>query len=145
MRVCVSCGRSFSNGQARAGHYRWNPDHRPNAEDYFWEYSTPGPDGCIDSTFTSSHAYGYRWVSWDGVAGIPAHRWSYEQFIAPIPEGLEVDHLCHRPQCWRPEHLEVVTKAENMKRRIPELGIRGSSFTPQEETNGNQARRARGD
>ena len=26
---------------------------------------------------------------------VRAHRWSYEHMIAPIPPGLELDHLCH--------------------------------------------------
>lgn len=35
---------------------------------------------------------------------------------APIPEGLEVDHLCRNPPCYNPDHLEAVTHAENMAR-----------------------------
>ncbi len=46
-----------------------------------------------------------------------AHRVSYEHFVGPIPEGMELDHLCHNTLCINPEHLEPVTHAENMKRR----------------------------
>src|SRR5262249_22474979 len=45
-----------------------------------------------------------------------AHRLSYELFNAPIPEGYEVDHLCKRPSCCCPNHLEAVTSLENMRR-----------------------------
>lgn len=45
-----------------------------------------------------------------------AHRWSYEHFIGPIPDGLEVDHLCRVRHCVNPDHLEPVTKAENVAR-----------------------------
>lgn len=47
----------------------------------------------------------------------PAHRWSYEHFVGPIPEGLWVDHLCRVRNCVRPDHLEPVTPSENQRRR----------------------------
>ncbi len=47
-----------------------------------------------------------------------AHRFSYEWFVGPIPEGLEIDHLCRTLLCVRPDHLEVVTHIENMRRGI---------------------------
>lgn len=45
-----------------------------------------------------------------------AHRVAYEQFIGPIPAGLQIDHLCRQPSCVRPDHLEPVTNAENQRR-----------------------------
>lgn len=48
-----------------------------------------------------------------------AHRWSYEQHVGPIPEGLELDHLCRVPACVNPGHLEPVSHAENMARSAP--------------------------
>ena len=47
---------------------------------------------------------------------VKAHRWIYEQTIGPILNGREIDHLCRNRSCVRPDHLEVVTHAENMKR-----------------------------
>lgn len=54
-----------------------------------------------------------------------AHRALFEHHVGPIPEGMEVDHLCFTPACVRWEaasgapsgHLEVVTPAENLARR----------------------------
>ena len=45
-----------------------------------------------------------------------AHRVSYETFVGPIPAGLDLDHLCRNTSCVNPEHLEPVTRAENLHR-----------------------------
>lgn len=48
--------------------------------------------------------------------GRMAHRVSYEALVSPIPEGLQLDHLCRTPACVNPQHLEPVTGAENLRR-----------------------------
>jgi len=44
-----------------------------------------------------------------------AHRYAYELFKSPIPEGLCVMHRCDVPLCVNPVHLVVGTKADNTK------------------------------
>jgi len=46
----------------------------------------------------------------------PVHRVSYEIFVGPIPDGLQLDHLCRQRACFNPAHLEPVTQAENIAR-----------------------------
>jgi hypothetical protein len=45
-----------------------------------------------------------------------AHRVSYETFVGPIPDGLQIDHLCRNRLCVNPVHLEPVTGRVNTLR-----------------------------
>jgi len=46
-----------------------------------------------------------------------AHRAAYVLEIGAIPEGLDLDHLCRNRGCVNPEHLEIVTRQENIRRQ----------------------------
>ncbi len=45
-----------------------------------------------------------------------AHRVAYEAIVGPIPDGMTIDHLCLNKTCLNPEHMEIVTRAENTRR-----------------------------
>lgn len=49
-----------------------------------------------------------------GVKG--AHRIAFELMRGPIPAGMVLDHLCRNRRCVNPQHLEVVSRAENTMR-----------------------------
>ncbi len=61
----------------------------------------------------TSNGYGSVYV---GGRNMGAHRYSYAFCVGPIPQGLVIDHLCRVKRCVRPEHLEPVTNAENIRR-----------------------------
>lgn len=83
-------------------------------------------DGCWRWT-ASLNEDGYGVFS---IAGTPcsAHRWSYENSVGPIPDGAELDHLCHtnstcqaaaeclHRRCVNPAHLEPVEHRVNVLR-----------------------------
>lgn len=67
------------------------------------------------------------------------HRAAYEELVGPIPEGLQLDHLCKNTMCCNPDHLEPVTHLENLLRsdtpsntfREATHCIHGHEFTPE--------------
>lgn len=44
------------------------------------------------------------------------HRIVWEHFFAPIPDGLQIDHICMNKVCQNPGHMRLVTGAENLRR-----------------------------
>jgi len=45
-----------------------------------------------------------------------AHRAAYVLARGPIPEGMDIDHLCRVRACVNPAHLEAVTHLVNVQR-----------------------------
>ena len=45
-----------------------------------------------------------------------AHRYAFHTIVGPIPEGMELDHVCRNRACCNPTHLEPVTRRENQLR-----------------------------
>lgn len=80
------------------------PEFRPElGRCWIWEAARSG----------GGDRYGFFY---NGKKNVFAHRFSWEHFKGPIPEGLTIDHLCRVPLCVNPDHLEPVTQAENTLR-----------------------------
>lgn len=45
-----------------------------------------------------------------------AHRVTYKLLVGPIPDGLDLDHLCRVRACVNPQHVEPVTRQVNLLR-----------------------------
>ena len=64
------------------------------------------------------HGYGKTTVTGRprGRATVGAHRAIYEFLRGPVPDGLQLDHLCRVRNCVNPDHLEPVTGRVNILR-----------------------------
>lgn len=106
--------RRFLNGHSTRGS---GVDYivDPETDCWIWQLS-------VDKT-------GYGRIHFRGEGTTAAHRWFYEQTHGLIPNGLDLDHLCHNDdenclgnaacvhrRCVNPEHLEPVARAENIQR-----------------------------
>jgi len=86
-----------------------------SAEEKFRRFATvPDENGCMNWTGNINYG-GYGLIRMSNY-NIRAHRFAYEFYIAPIPEGLVLDHLCRNRKCVNPLHLEPVTRGENILR-----------------------------
>jgi HNH endonuclease len=83
----------------------------------FWSKVQRSESGCWEWTAAKTVGYG-RFA--DKGRTLLAHRVAYELLIGPIPEGLQIDHLCRNPSCVNPAHLEPVTSRENLLRGVGE-------------------------
>lgn len=79
----------------------------------FWaKVDKNGPNGCWVWTAANASGYGRFWVG----HLVVAHRFAYELLVGPIPDGMQLDHLCRNPPCVNPAHLEPVTCRVNLLR-----------------------------
>jgi hypothetical protein len=79
--------------------------------------------GCRDRD-----GYGAKWMNGKRVM---VHRWAYEQRFGPIPPGMQIDHLCKNRPCYNSEHLEAITRKENIRRAAwRDICKRGHALRP---------------
>lgn len=110
---------------------------RPTLIERFWsKFTRDAATGCWQWMAATSGGYGK--VS---VGGSPryAHRVAYELLVGPIPDGLDIDHLCRNRACVNPAHMEPVPRSVNVLRGVSPAALnagklrccRGHEFTPE--------------
>ncbi len=91
-------------------------------EERFWQRVLPEPNsGCwLWTGSISPNGYAVFWYrnkkNWTG------HRYAYTSFKGPVPTGLDLDHKCRVRRCVNPDHLEPVTRLENLIRGDTKIG-----------------------
>ena len=102
--------------------YQGGIDMREPTLQRFWKKVAATESGCWEGTGgRNKDGYGSFW-SGEYIGGAPsrgpvmilAHRWSYENFVGPIPADLYVLHRCDNPSCVNHEHLFLGTQRDNV-------------------------------
>lgn len=67
-----------------------------------------GHDGCAIWN-------GGRWGDYGRFRRTQAHRWAYERWIGPIPDGHDLHHECEVKLCVNPEHLTPLSRRDHVR------------------------------
>ena len=69
----------------------------------------------------STTTRGYPQFRLDGKV-VKAYRTMYEYFVGPIPDGLDVNHICGNRLCMNYRHMELVSRTETLLRAgVPDM------------------------
>lgn len=125
LNLCTAAAGAEDSEMAKVGNkLNWNGTE----EQRFWRQVVITDSGCWQWTGNTvgPKAQPYGCFSTSQTPEIKrvtkrAHIWSYEKYVGPIPNGLELDHLCRNTLCIHPLHLEPVTGQINK--------LRGTSFS----------------
>ena len=85
---------------------------KKTVEERFWSKVDKTGDCWLWMAYCNHKGYGRF-----GYGGkvVYSHRLDFEWVHGEIPEGMQVDHRCHQRNCVRPEHLRLVTNAQNQQ------------------------------
>lgn len=110
------CGR----GWCRMHYSRWRRHGDPLAggpfidpvltPEKFWSLIPSGPNCAEWPRGIDVNGYGeaiYQGAKWR------AHRLAYRLAHGEIPDGMEIDHICHNRACVKPSHLRLATRKQN--------------------------------
>jgi len=129
----IHLGRLKNHGDPLA---EVNPRMRGSLADRLAFRSDPQPNGCLHWTgCIMPTGYGQMGVG-DRKKRL-VHVVAYEIAKGPVPEGLDVDHVCHNAdpgcvgghaclhrRCVNPDHLEAVSRLVNVRRANARRGAR---------------------
>lgn len=97
------------------------PKHLPIPGRWLEKVATAGADECWTWT-ASTDQDGYGKFQHPGDDGrqvhTRAHRWAFEHFVKPLPDGHVVMHRCDNPSCVNPAHLDHGLPIDNNNDKV---------------------------
>jgi hypothetical protein len=118
--ICRFCGNAFMalSDQIRRGRGKFcsvacGRRARPLADSLQNIDRSSGLFGCWP-WLGNCNKDGYGRISLRRGVIILAHRYAFEKYVGPIPEGQRLLHSCDNPPCCNPAHLSVGTQADNV-------------------------------
>jgi hypothetical protein len=98
----------------------------PPMPERFWAKVRKTETCWLWTASTTEKGYGHFGI---GPKIVAAHRWVYEDSYGPIPDGMQIDHICRVRACVNPAHLRLATNKQNRENTVAfsnnAVGIRG--------------------
>lgn len=121
-RTCRVCSKEFQADAWRESHEKYRrkvcglvcaKKWHPPVEIRFFNKVEKRENGCwIWVGHCNSRGYPMFYEDGEVLAG---HRWAYEHWIGPIPEGKILRHKCDESRCANPLHLEPGSLQDNSR------------------------------
>ena len=113
-KICQQCSKFFYPSHGDRDKFCSQRCYGDSKQHNFLPISIDLKTTCWNWLGTKSHnGYGQLKVK---QKMIRATHYFYEKYKGIIPVGKVIDHLCRNVVCVNPDHLEVVTVAENTQR-----------------------------
>lgn len=93
----------------RTGALKAVREYEPTIEGRFWAKVEKTDDCWVWTARKNQSGYG----EFGNEGSKLAHRFSWAMHNGPIPDGMEIDHICFTPACVRPDHLRLATRKQN--------------------------------
>jgi hypothetical protein len=115
--TCGLCPRHYHRWRKYGDPFwaEYTTDRRLSVSDRLEAKSMVTADGCrLWQGTTLSTGYGQISV---GGKGRMTHVVAFEQWVGPVPDGFQVNHLCRNRNCIEPTHLYAGTQRQNLADR----------------------------
>ena len=123
---CKGCGAQISAVRSRAASALYCSNPCATKSRFGAEYQVNELTGCWEwnrALTDEGYGKGFR----KDISTRFAHRALWIEKNGPVPEGMELDHLCKNKRCVNPTHLEPVTHKINMDRSDRIVLARGAT------------------
>jgi len=136
---CINPARKRALCSAHYGQQRIGKELRPlkiplPMPERFWAKVNKTETCWLWTGSKTTKGYGHFGI---GPKLVAAHRWAYEDANGPIPEGMQIDHICRVRECVNPEHLRLATNKQNRENTVAfasnASGIRGVYWVQREQ------------